>query len=407
MRSSLCAGIFACLVLAGCGGGTRLISGSSATVTEVQSKTPQAAQRLGIPTLATKNTTRVAGADPIADAAGVARAVYPSVSPVTRPRAVALVDSNDVNGALAAAVLMSPPIRAPFLISNGPNLPPASANALKALAPTGSPDAGGAQVIRVGDVAKPAGLRSASLSGDDLFALARAIDAFMTRVRGRPSGSVVVVSADDPAFAMPAAGWAAKSGDPILFVNRSGVPDQTRAALMAHQQPRIYVLGPGNIVPESVVSSLRALGTVRRVRGPDPVTNSIAFARYVDGQFGWDVVDPGHGLVFANASRPLDAIAAAPLSSSGAYGPLLVLQGPGPVPPLLTDYLLDIQPGYHLDPVRGVYNHGWLIGDDPAISLATQATIDAELEIVPVSGKTPRATAPTGPQRPLRSGPTR
>ncbi|MGZ6674856.1 MAG: hypothetical protein ACXVFM_21165, partial [Solirubrobacteraceae bacterium] len=44
-------------------------------------------------------------------------------------------------------------------------------------------------------------------------------------------------------------------------------------------------------------------------------------------------------------------------------------------------YLLDIQPGYTRDPVRGVYNHGWIVGDDRAISVATQARIDSLLEI--------------------------
>jgi hypothetical protein len=33
--------------------------------------------------------------------------------------------------------------------------------------------------------------------------------------------------------------------------------------------------------------------------------------------------------------------------------------------------------------VHGAYNHGWLIGNESAISPATQAQIDAMLEIVP------------------------
>ena len=39
---------------------------------------PKAAQDLGFPEFATKNTTRVAGADPVASAAGVALAAFPS-----------------------------------------------------------------------------------------------------------------------------------------------------------------------------------------------------------------------------------------------------------------------------------------------------------------------------------------
>ncbi|HKG16925.1 MAG TPA: cell wall-binding repeat-containing protein, partial [Solirubrobacteraceae bacterium] len=159
-----------------------------------------------------------------------------------------------------------------------------------------------------------------------------------------------------------------------------------------HQQPKIYVLGPTSIISGRVLVALRRLGTVRRIAGRDPVATSIAFARFVDGAFGWGVVDPGHGLVFASDKRPLDAAAAAPLSASGTYGPLLLVDGGGLSTPLV-QYLLDIQPGYERDPVRGVYNHGWLIGDAKAISITDQSRIDALLEIVPVNA--PAAKPPS------------
>jgi hypothetical protein len=123
---------------------------------------------------------------------------------------------------------------------------------------------------------------------------------------------------------------------------------------------------------------------VTRIGGTDPVRNAIAFARYSDPNFGWGVVDPGHGVVFANARRPSDAAAAAPLSASGTYGPLLLLEDANELPLPLGRFLLDIQPGYERDPVRGVYNHGWLIGDETAISLPVQSRIDSLLEISPV-----------------------
>ena len=76
------------LALAGCGGGTQLLR--TGTTIEIQAKTPQAGQKLGFPALATKNTTRVAGGDPTADAAGVALAVYPSAGPGSHPRVVTI-----------------------------------------------------------------------------------------------------------------------------------------------------------------------------------------------------------------------------------------------------------------------------------------------------------------------------
>jgi hypothetical protein len=336
---------------------------------------------LGLPFIATKNTTRVAGADPIADAAGVARAVFPSTTADTRPNAVALIDSRDWRAGVAGAVLASTPMRAAILLSDGPKLPAASEEALKALQPTGAKSPGGAQLVRVGNVARPAGLRTTEIGGRDPFSLARAIDAFQSAARGSPSGRVLVVSADAPAFAMPAAAWAAKAGDPVLFVRRDEVPAETKAALLSHDQPHIYVLGPPSTISASTLDALKRLGTVKRIGADDPTASAIAFARYVDPSFGWGVVDPGHGLVFARTDRPLDAAAAAPLSVSGSYGPLLVVTSASSLDGTLGQYLLDIQPGYTRDPVRGVYNHGWLIGDDRAISVATQARIDSLLEI--------------------------
>ena len=75
---------------------------------------------------------------------------------------------------------------------------------------------------------------------------------------------------------------------------------------------------------------------------------------------------------------------AAPLSASGTYGPLLVVSDGTRLDRVVEGFLLDVQPGYDADPVRGVYNHGWLMGDASTISVDVQARIDALLEIQPV-----------------------
>src|SRR3954447_13555169 len=56
---------------------------------------PDAPQQVGFPASATKNTTRGGGAAPVADAAAVARAVYPgggAGATASRPRVVVLAD---------------------------------------------------------------------------------------------------------------------------------------------------------------------------------------------------------------------------------------------------------------------------------------------------------------------------
>jgi hypothetical protein len=355
----------------------------------------EAAADLGFPAFATKNTTRVAGSDPVALAAGVARAVFPGLTAGTRPGAVVLAPQDDWRAAVAASVLMSEPVRAPLLLSAPEEVPTATADALAALQPTGSREAGDAQVVRVGRVAAPAGLRTTDV---------RATNPFQSAARGAPSDQVLVVTADDPAFAMPAAAWAAKSGDPVLFVQRDRVPPETIAALRTHRQPRIYVLGPSRVITPAVTRQLRRLGTVTRVGGRTPEANAIAFSRFVDGTFGWGVVDPGHGLVFATGSDPRVAAAASPLSASGTYGPLLLLGAGGRLTGPVRDYLLDIQPGFERDPVRGVYNKGWILGDDRAVPLAVQARIDELLEITAVTNEPPAATPPdTTPPAPAET----
>jgi hypothetical protein len=148
----------------------------------------------------------------------------------------------------------------------------------------------------------------------------------------------------------------------------------------------------------SAYAALARLGTVMHVSGaagagePDethassnPIENAISVSRFSDGAFGWGIHEAGHGLVFANLARPLDAPAAAPLSAHGDYGPLLLLERSAAVPTALTHYLSDIEPGYTttVSPVREVYNHGWLIGDESAISALAQAELDTVLEIAP------------------------
>jgi hypothetical protein len=392
----------ALLALAGCLGAPAFLAACGGDDDEAtrqpvigrKGKEERAAQSLGFPAFATKNTTRVGGGDPTADAAGVAQAVFGGQQAASgRPGAVALVDVSDWQGGIAASVLMSAPVRAPVLLTEGGDMPRASEGALGAINPMGVKQLKNAQVIRVGDVARPGGYRSTDAGGRNPYARAAAIDRLRTRVDGRSSDTVVIASGERAEFAMPAAGWAAKSGDPVLFVRRDSIPSETLKALQGHRQPKLYILGPANVISANVERSLRRLGTVRRVQGRDAVTNAIEFARYSDGTFGWGVVDPGHGLVFASANRPLDAAAAAPLSSTGKYGPLLLVDTASRLPNPLVQYLLDIQPGFlpndpelsRRDPARRVYNHGWLIGDGDAISVKEQARIDALLELIPAT----------------------
>jgi hypothetical protein len=90
-----------------------------------------------------------------------------------------------------------------------------------------------------------------------------------------------------------------------------------------------------------------------------------------------------------NAGRPLDAAAAAPLSASGSYGAQLLIDDPASLPRSVLNYFLDFAtPGYTADgPTAAVYNHGWVIGSQQAVSISVQAEMDTLLEAVAVPQK--------------------
>lgn len=347
----------------------------------------EAAEQLGYPTFATANTTRVGGSDPASTAAAVALAVFPSASAAQRPAAVALVAEGDWAGAIAASVLMSAPVGAPILVSGAEEVPEATASALRALDPQGAKETGGSPAFAIGDVAAPLG-EVRRVGGGTAAAQAARIAALRDRLFGSPPEHVVLAPSAQPRLAAPAAAWAARSGDPVLFTNPKELPGPTVAALKRHPKVPVYVLGPSSAISSQVIREVAKLGpAVKRVSGEDPVANALAFARYADGNFGWDINDPGHGFVLAREEDALGAAVASPLSASGTWGPLLLTDGPGSLPAELRDYFLDVKPGYTTDPTRAFYNHVWVIGDQEAIDVSQQAEVNALAELVQIGGE--------------------
>ncbi len=350
----------------------------------------EAAAKLGFPALATRNTIRVGGDDAAGDAAGVANAAFPATTDSNRPNAVVLVDKDDWQGGVTAAVLAAKPIGAPLLISDGDELPAVSADTLERLDPRGSDLSEDAQVIRIGDEpAKPDGFRTARIEGDDPYERAAAIDRFFSAARGGPSENVVVTSGEQSQYAMPAAAWAARSGDAVLLTQRNRVPAATRKAIASHDKPGIYVLGPRSAISDKVVAQLGKLGRTTRIGAADPVNNAIEFARYEEGDFGWGATVPGYNFTVAGVSRPLDAAAAATLATRGVFAPLLLTDHAGVLPTDLERYFLSVQPGYEDDPGQAVYNRVWILGDDAQVSVDEQAQIDAVTELIPVQANAP------------------
>ncbi len=350
---------------------------------------PDTAEEIGFPSFATRNTTRVGGADPTADAAGIALASYPTEGGVSGPQAVVLAPADSWQEALAATPLAGDPIAAPILLGDPGEVPDITQGALDALQPRGL-DGGGEKVIAVGDVATPGGAKALEVGGSTPAAVAGAVDAEVAKLTEvEHPDHLLVVSSSDPAYAMPAGFWAARSGDPILFADGDDVPDETLEVIKRHPDTPVYVLGPESVISKEAFKELAKQGaSVTRVGKEDPIENAIDFARFVDGDFGWNINDPGHGFAIANTDRPEDAAAGAPLAAGGKPGPLLLTDSADIVPPALTSFLVDTQPGFVDDPTRAVYNHVWILGGEDAISVGFQSQVDELTKLAPVTGST-------------------
>jgi putative cell wall-binding protein len=343
------------------------------------------AEELGYPSFATSNTTRIGGPDPVSNAAATALAVFPATNEKQRPVAVALVGKEDWAGAIAASVLMAEPVKAPLLYGEPEGVPAATSGALGALRPRGGAASGGDAVLAVGDVQVPGGMSAAKVAGGDAAGEAAGIARLRDRLAGSPPEAIILASSSEPAFAAPAAAYAARSGDPVLFTEADSLPEATIAALRRDEGTPVYALGPGSAISGTVLKKIGKLGDqVTRISGANPVAAAIAFARYGAGKFGWHVSDPGHGFVLARSDTPLEAAAAATLSASGTWGPLLLTDSADTLPSELRGYFLDVKPGYTTDPTRAFYNHVWIVGDARQISVEQQAEVNEVAELAKI-----------------------
>lgn len=344
-------------------------------------------QIAGIPSSASRNTSRIAADDPVEVSLASLLAAHPVTGPGTPPVAVTIADSTEWQAAVAAASLSADPVGAPLLLAPSGALDEPGREVLAELGPAGAPVTRESQLFTIGAVSPPTGYRVRKVVGTDPAEVAAETATLRARLAATPPGAILIISSEAEEFAPPAASWAARSGDPVLFTSPDSVPKATLDFLKekANAKVPVFVLGSTDQVSAEVVKRLSKVSSqVERVSARTPVEMALEMVRYSSGSFGWNLNDPGHGFMVARTDRPMDAIAATPLTNGGTWPALLLTDDVSEPPEPLLEYLLDVKPGYTTDPTRALYNHIWIIGDENLIDLDQQGLLDDAAELARV-----------------------
>ncbi|MCW3015084.1 MAG: cell wall-binding repeat-containing protein [Solirubrobacterales bacterium] len=378
---------------------------------------PPPGQPTLVPTIGTKSTQRLYGANPFQEAVSVTQHVFPSALPENapnennndpdRPWGVTLVTPDDPLTAITAVPLLHFPDDAPILYVTKHGIPKVTANEIKRLGDTGMSRYHNVDAFLVGAAANPGverqlkamGLKYATVTAPNVPVLANTVDKLYGSIENPDTGvpnmdngaeNVMVGSMQSYEYLLPATHWVAHMASGLLWVNANSVPQATIDALKRRNgQARIYLFGGPRQISGAVAKQLARYGTVMRVTNDDivafnapptdtAVDTSIAFAKMWDpaGQVGWKITGPGHGFTLVNANDWQGAVASAPLSHLGFHAPLLMTDSSGKLPPQLDAYYKSVAPTYLTSPADGPYNMSYVIGNWDQITWPVQAHVD-------------------------------
>lgn len=341
--------------------------------------------------LATKNTTRVLGTNAEELSISTSKMIWPASANGTKPTVVLLAPSDQWQVQLVATDLIHHPSDGPLLVTDETKVSEEILEELNRLSPKGASD--GTQVIAVGmEDSALEGISSQfkikQIKGKDSFELAAAIDDYFAEVSGELPASVIVSTSENPEYAAPAGNWISHMPEPLLFVKKDEIPEKTRESLKKRNgKANIYLLGPETVISSKVEADLGQYGKVIRIAGKDPISNSIAFAKYKDPAtgFGWGITNPGHGLLLGNREQVKEVIPAASFAHRGKHAPLLLTEKDKATDDLI-DYLKELKPLFKKEPTEGPYNHLYVMGNEDWISAEQQGDLDHLIEIEAANG---------------------
>jgi hypothetical protein len=378
---------------------------------------PPPGQPTLVPTIGTKTTQRLYGADPFQEAVSVTQHVWPAVLPENapnennnvpdRPWGLTLLTPDDPLTAITAVPLLHFPDDAPILYVTKHGIPKVTADEIKRLGDTGISRYHNVDAFLVGAAANPGveqqlkgmGLKYATVTAPNVPALADTVDKLYGSIENPDTGvpnmnggmyNVMVGSMQSYQYVLPATHWVAHMASGLLWVNQNSVPRPTIDALTRRNgQAHIYLFGGPQQISGAVANQLSHYGMVSRVTNDDivafnadptdtAVDTAIAFAKMWDpaGQVGWKITGPGHGFTLVNINDWQAAVASAPLSHLGFHAPLLFTTSSGTLPPELDAYYKSVAPTYTTSPADGPYNMTYVIGSWRQITWPLQAHVD-------------------------------
>jgi hypothetical protein len=384
---------------------------------------PPPGQPTLVPTIGTKTTQRLYGANPFEEAVSVTQHVWPSVLPENlptennnvpdRPWGVTLVTPDDPLTAITAVPLLHFPDDAPILFVTRRAIPQVTANEIKRLGDTGMSRFHNVDAFLVGAAANPGverqlkgmGLKYVTVTAPNVPALANTVDQLYGKIENPDTGvpnmgngaqNVMVGSMKAYQYLLPATHWVAHMASGLLWVTTNSVPQATIAALKRRNgQARIYLFGGPTQISGAVAKQLSRYGAVMRVTNDDPVDfnappkdtpvdTAIAFAKMwdVSGQVGWKITGPGHGFTLVNSNDWQGAVASAPLSHLGFHAPLLMTDNPSQLSPQLDAFYKSVAPTYLTSPADGPYNMSFVIGGWNQVTWPVQAHVDYVSEMM-------------------------
>ena len=372
-----------------------------------------------VPTIATKTTTRLYGANPFEEAVSVTQHIWPAVVPENdptennnvpdRPWGLTLLTPDDPLTAITAVPLLHFPDDAPILYVTKDGIPQVTMNEIKRLGDTGISRFNNVDAFLVGAAAnaaveselKAAGLKYVEVTAPSVPKLADKVDQLYGSIENPDGGvadmgngiqNVMVGSMDgtDYRYLLPATHWVSHMPTGLLWVHKDSVPHATVDALKRRRgRARIYLFGGDGQISGAVARQLAQYGPIIRITNDDPVDfnkppidnpvdTAIAFAKMWDpaGMVGWKITGPGHGFTLVNIDDWQGAVASSPLSHLGFHAPLLFTDNAGKLPPADEGYYKSVAPTYLTSPADGPYNMTFVIGSWSQINWPQQARVD-------------------------------